>query len=769
MSYHRHLRRNSSEYQQELRDILNTKNISKATKSSPDLLFHIKKSKIPGGLAEGKKPSDFPKFKLSQGKKVEMEHTSEPEIAEEIAMDHLTEDPKYYEKLKTIETKKAEPLMKPYSSEAQRKWAHTKSGMKALGGKEAVKEWDKQSKGKDLPEKIEKMSRPRITFPNLKQVSTRPDQDVQLIETGRQKDLYGKKVANAEYGGKPLEGKTRLKGSSRVLNNTSELIDAYGKRVAGKFDRNTLGLNHQTPRGPKPAALAGKMRSKYEEGDDEYAQKVQAYEEKKSQVIRDYGQAYQDWQSKAYELSKLDFSKPENRKAYEDHIASKPKKPKLPRTPSKKAKDTKQLTPEQATLRGRTVDSTIEHEGFHSLIDQISDRYGPNAAVRVKQKLLEQHHPDAIKAVGNFIADTRRYKRDSPFFGEEILAHARDLLVNPKKREDFKRYIKDDNLFNQHMKNLKRGHQKAYKVAQSIKPEDITTSMENQQMAASEEMKKGAARRIFGKLDPNKLPGRDKVNEWQQSVGFLQDMDSSYDDETHRQVRSEIPKMEGGLRLRALNKLSNKTLTRIHPETGKRQFLLFRGISGDEKENVLNRGLVRHNEHSSWTPHIAAARGFEEDYDIKDDGSSKTIAAWIDEDKIHSAPHMYGKMPSIEMDMDNAGKFYTPDKNKPGKNDYSFEHEIIVAPHTSDRATKGDVKRYYAIHTPTRTKMAQTDPQKDLHGRINYRGERDKSGFRSTKQYPLVRETKPLPSAVKDIMRAMKAPKKMAASEEENE
>jgi hypothetical protein len=39
----------------------------------------------------------------------------------------------------------------PYESDAQRRWAHTKAGTKALGGPSKVKEWDEASKGKDLP------------------------------------------------------------------------------------------------------------------------------------------------------------------------------------------------------------------------------------------------------------------------------------------------------------------------------------------------------------------------------------------------------------------------------------------------------------------------------------------------------------------------------------------------------------------------------------------------------------------------------------------
>ena len=44
----------------------------------------------------------------------------------------------------------------PYKSERQRKWAHTKAGTRALGGKKAVEEWDKATKGKKLPKRVKK-------------------------------------------------------------------------------------------------------------------------------------------------------------------------------------------------------------------------------------------------------------------------------------------------------------------------------------------------------------------------------------------------------------------------------------------------------------------------------------------------------------------------------------------------------------------------------------------------------------------------------------
>ena len=43
----------------------------------------------------------------------------------------------------------------PYKSKKQMRWAHTKSGEKALG-KAGVKEFDRASKGKKLPETANK-------------------------------------------------------------------------------------------------------------------------------------------------------------------------------------------------------------------------------------------------------------------------------------------------------------------------------------------------------------------------------------------------------------------------------------------------------------------------------------------------------------------------------------------------------------------------------------------------------------------------------------
>jgi hypothetical protein len=51
---------------------------------------------LPGATA--RVPEDFDAKALAQGTDMEMEHTSDREIAQSIAMDHLAEDPDYYVK-----------------------------------------------------------------------------------------------------------------------------------------------------------------------------------------------------------------------------------------------------------------------------------------------------------------------------------------------------------------------------------------------------------------------------------------------------------------------------------------------------------------------------------------------------------------------------------------------------------------------------------------------------------------------------------------------
>jgi lipopolysaccharide biosynthesis glycosyltransferase len=70
--------------------------------------YHQKRQEeeiLQGGLADGVPASEFDPDDLAEGTRVEMEHTTDVKLAQEIASDHLSEDKTYYKKLKTMEAK----------------------------------------------------------------------------------------------------------------------------------------------------------------------------------------------------------------------------------------------------------------------------------------------------------------------------------------------------------------------------------------------------------------------------------------------------------------------------------------------------------------------------------------------------------------------------------------------------------------------------------------------------------------------------------------
>jgi len=63
----------------------------------------IEGDRIPGGLGDDVPYSDVDQEELKLGISVELEHTSDKDLAAEIAKDHLIEDAHYYTKLKKFE------------------------------------------------------------------------------------------------------------------------------------------------------------------------------------------------------------------------------------------------------------------------------------------------------------------------------------------------------------------------------------------------------------------------------------------------------------------------------------------------------------------------------------------------------------------------------------------------------------------------------------------------------------------------------------------
>lgn len=64
----------------------------------------IQRDRLRGGRADRMRPADFNPQALRTGTEHELEHTDDRDLAQEIAMDHLAEDPEYYEKLGRMES-----------------------------------------------------------------------------------------------------------------------------------------------------------------------------------------------------------------------------------------------------------------------------------------------------------------------------------------------------------------------------------------------------------------------------------------------------------------------------------------------------------------------------------------------------------------------------------------------------------------------------------------------------------------------------------------
>ena len=109
------------------------------------------KERIPGGLTAKLKGSMEDKHsqiadhhgvsveeindQVAKGVKIEMEHTTDEEVAHEIAMDHVYEDPQYYTKLSTIEEVKKKKAGSESSKESNlRDWFKRKGAPGKKGG-----------------------------------------------------------------------------------------------------------------------------------------------------------------------------------------------------------------------------------------------------------------------------------------------------------------------------------------------------------------------------------------------------------------------------------------------------------------------------------------------------------------------------------------------------------------------------------------------------------------------------------------------------------
>lgn len=103
----------------------------KSSQTPPSARNSIENDRLPGGKGDKLKPEDVDHEQLEMGIMIEMEHTTDWEIAMEIALDHLAEDPAYYTKLKSVENSKVQNPGKVDES----LWTKAKSASQKAFGK----------------------------------------------------------------------------------------------------------------------------------------------------------------------------------------------------------------------------------------------------------------------------------------------------------------------------------------------------------------------------------------------------------------------------------------------------------------------------------------------------------------------------------------------------------------------------------------------------------------------------------------------------------
>jgi len=93
--------------------------------------------RLPGGHADNKPTSKYRKDQVSDGVKVEMEHTNDKKLSKEITKDHLEEHPDYYTRLKNME-ERADAGMAPVPGPKQANLLDSVDGARRLLAKQAM-------------------------------------------------------------------------------------------------------------------------------------------------------------------------------------------------------------------------------------------------------------------------------------------------------------------------------------------------------------------------------------------------------------------------------------------------------------------------------------------------------------------------------------------------------------------------------------------------------------------------------------------------------
>jgi hypothetical protein len=550
--------------------------------------------KVPGGLADDKKKTDFDPKKLKQGTKVEQEHTSDKKVAEEIASDHLTEDKDYYDKLKEMENKdlKKSPVRSPRKGHTiaqlerlkQDHWHNPDTGTE-ISAEEGQDHLNQMYQNK-ADKKLKQMIKP----PKAK----KPSSD-------KPEDWFGK----AEP----------AKHSPEIRQHAEEYAASKG-----------LKLQHPAPVSVDPSRGARIAQAYAQMKHEPNHPKVKAAYDA---LINETMAQFQHLKSKGLKVSSIKQGQPNPYpNGSKDLLHDVRNNKHMWFFPTDQGFGSEGGAPKDHPLLQQTTEL---HEGKPLLANDIfrivhdyyghakeGHAFGPKGEENAWQNHMQMYSPLAQRALTSETRGQNSWVNFGPH-GEQNRANPGQTIYAEQKAGLLPDWV----------------HQ------------EMGTPM------GKSEMQKGVARRKFP-FNPTIVPESERadVRDWQSygndpntAVPYFRDP---------QDVRNELASIHPHAKQRGLLKLASKTKTRRHPHTGEREFFLHRGVLGHEHDYVTDSSGYKYNERSSWTPDYNKAKSFtttsghsfneDEERDPEESRPGKVISAWIPESKITHIPAMYGNV-----------------------------------------------------------------------------------------------------------------------------
>lgn len=646
---------------------------------------------LPGGLADNKPDSDFDPKALKEGIKVEMEHTSDPDIAKEISKDHITENPGYYPALKVTERKlegrkfKKSALVKGVKQRDLR-------AAQALAGYHLA----------PFTEHGDSQAGIRSANKELRQLfNSSPRKDVVLDTVHAHKYLnpvsHGRAISPKHAANPIVIGRLKdghhvlLDGNHRLIHakeNGIPTIKATIFELPDNFS-DLVGMNSGVGKIPKKAFKKSSLLQKGA------MRRLAPWTKESRQTTANLQEDLGDWQENANRTSRKNLT--------HQKIDDSSRKRTLHKLSG--------MTPTKVHPDGKR--SFLLHRGMDIGEYQRAKTKGPKGPAF-------QHHEESswtpnLTISGGFASDAGRDLRIpegahvSAWIHEDQIAlmpnqhsqntesdqykYEQEVIVKPRgvsplvRRDEVTKLTgvdKDDKYSHpggkvldnpDRMINFRQQGQQLFGGDPIARNKYILPEFKRNRFKKSQ-LQKGVKQRLFpvkGGVEDTQSPDEAnfQLENWQTHVNSLA---------RHRLASDTELKPSPNAMARALHALHGKTAVR-RGKNGEREFLLHRGIGPEERDKAIDlpSRITMHASPVSWTPNIEVASSFETLESAKHGGKSGgIISAWIPESAIAHIPKQLGR---------------TTRDNRKLQNRYASELEVIVYPGEYNLVHDKEIKR----------------------------------------------------------------------------